>query len=411
MQHIKYCDGISKRAKPASAIPAKQKITIFFAKRVVEDEDTESEPEPPEPFVWDAGDASLDNSLDDSFDLLFQDPFAADMLRPAEPRGPGARSRDAILERLGASSRPVAASKPKPQPMNVDVEIIDLADSDGEDELCNEAVNPNVLNQEGEDQLPNEHANPAVVNQDGEDEPLAEPANPPILNRDPIQTPEFPIGTPNPLMKLPALTTVWSTDTEEYDTAILRNAPLKYMHAWKANPKLAYVPSDTTEVPSTTVAARAHNTPIFGKGKDDTTRYAKKPRKTPLAAEHADYEKNMEYLQEKHAEKRGKQKAVPHNFQVGTLVCYAKEDDTPGYAYSVAGKAARTSIYVRHLRPRPANFQEEGRVALEWASEATMLPYNKVHEAGVSHRIVHGYIIMEKDVYDTVLAAARRMHL
>ena len=50
-------------------------------------------------------------------------------------------------------------------------------------------------------------------------------------------------------------------------------------------------------------------------------------------------------------------------------------------------------------------------MALEWASEATMLPYNKVHEAGVSHRIVHGYIIMEKDVYDTVLAAARRMHL
>ena len=212
-------------------------------------------------------------------------------------------------------------------------------------------------------------------------------------------------------MKLPDLTTVWSTDTEEHDTAILRNAQLKYMHAWKANPKLGYVPSDTTEVPSTTVAARAHNTPIFGKGKDDTTRYAKKPRKTPLAAEHADYEKNMEYLQEKHAVKKGKQKAVPLNFEVSTLVCYAKEDDTPGYAFSVAGKAARTSIYVRYLRPRPANFQEEGRVALEWASEPTMLPYNKVHEAGVSHRIVHGYIIMEKDVYDTVLAAARRMHL
>ena len=79
--------------------------------------------------------------MDDSFDLLFQDPFAADMLPPAEPRGPGARSRDAILERLGASSRPVAASKPKPQPMNVDVEIIDLADSDGEDELRNEPAN------------------------------------------------------------------------------------------------------------------------------------------------------------------------------------------------------------------------------------------------------------------------------
>ena len=50
-------------------------------------------------------------------------------------------------------------------------------------------------------------------------------------------------------------------------------------------------------------------------------------------------------------------------------------------------------------------------MALEWASEPTMLPYNKVHEAGVSHRIVHGYTIMEKDVYDTVLATARRMHL
>ena len=75
-----------------------------------------------------------------------------------------------------------------------------------------------------------------------------------------------------------------------------------------------------------------------------------------LAAEHADYEKNMEYLQEKHAVKKGKQKAVPLNFEVSTLVCYAKEDDTPGYAFSV-------------------------------------------------------YIIMEKDVYDTVLAAARRMHL
>ena len=87
--------------------------------------------------------------------------------------------------------------------MHGDVEIIDLADSDGEDELRNEAVNPNVVNQEGEDQLPYEPANPAVVNQDGEDEPLAEPANPPILNREPIQPPEFPIGTPNPLMKLP----------------------------------------------------------------------------------------------------------------------------------------------------------------------------------------------------------------
>ena len=39
-----------------------------------------------------------------------------------------------------------------------------------------------------------------------------------------------------------------------------------------------------------------------------------------------------------------------------------------------------------------------------------MLPYNKVHEAGVSHRIVRGFFIMEKDVYDTVLATARRMH-
>ena len=156
-------------------------------------------------------------------------------------------------------------------------------------------------------------------------------------------------------MKLPDLTTVWSTDTEAHDTAILRNAQLKYMHAWKANPKLGYVPNDTTEVPSTTVVARAHNTPIFGKGKDDTTRYAKKARKTPLAAEHADYENNMEYLQEKHAERKGKQKAVPHNFQVGTLVCYAKEDDTLGYVFSVAGKAAWTSIYVRYLRPRPEN--------------------------------------------------------
>ena len=164
VQHIKYCDGISKRAKPASAISARQKITNFFTKRVVEDGDMESEPEPPKPFIWDAGDASLDNSLDDSFDLLFQDPFALDMLPPAEPRGPGARSRDAILERLGASSRPVAASKPKPQPMNVDVEIVDLADSDGEDELRNEPANPDVVNQEGEDQLPNEPANPAVVN-------------------------------------------------------------------------------------------------------------------------------------------------------------------------------------------------------------------------------------------------------
>ena len=96
---------------------------------------------------------------------------------------------------------------------------------------------------------------------------------------------------------------------------------------------------------------------------------------------------------------------------MGTLVCYAKEDDTSGYAFSVAGKAARTSIYVPYLRPRPENFQEEGQVALEWASEPTMLPYNKVHEAGVSHRIVHGYIIMEKDVYDTVLATAWCMHL
>ena len=77
----------------------------------------------------------------------------------------------------------------------------------------------------------------------------------------------------------------------------------------------------------------------------------------------------------------------------------------------VAGKAEQTTIYVRHLRPRPENFQEKRRLALEWASEATMLPYNKVHEAGVSRRIVHGYIIMEKDVYDTVLAAAHRMHL
>ena len=34
-------------------------------------------------------------------------------------------------------------------------------------------------------------------------------------------------------------------------------------------------------------------------------------------------------LQEKHAERKGKQKAVPHNFQMGTLVCSAKEDDTP----------------------------------------------------------------------------------
>ena len=65
----------------------------------------------------------------------------------------------------------------------------------------------------------------------------------------------------------------------------------------------------------------------------------------------------------------GKQKAVPHNFQVDTVVCYAKEDNTPGYAFSVAGKAARTSIYVRYWRPRPENFQEEGRVALEWAPE------------------------------------------
>ena len=40
-----------------------------------------------------------------------------------------------------------------------------------------------------------------------------------------------------------------------------------------------------------------------------------------------------------------------------------------------------------------------------------MLPYNKEHEAIVSHHIVHGCIIMEKDVYDTVLAIARRMHL
>ena len=134
---------------------------------------------------------------------------------------------------------------------------------------------------------------------------------------------------------------------------------IKRVHAWKAYQKLGYVPIDATEVSSTTVAARAHNNPIFGKGRDDTTRYAKKPRKTPLAAQHAVYKKYLEFLQGKHAERKGKQKAVPHNFQVGTLVCYAKE----------------------------------------------------VHEAGVSPLIVHGYIIMEKDAYDTVLATARRMHL
>ena len=328
---------------PHRQSPQRKKNT-FFAKCVVEDGDAESESEPPEPFVWHEGDAPLDNSFDDSFDLLFQDPFAADMVPPgpAEPRGPGARSRDAILERLGASSRPIAASKPKPQAMNVnvdvDVEIVDWADSYGEDELRNELANPDVVNQEGEDQLPNEPANPAVVNRDGEDEPLVELANPPILNREPIEPPEFPIGPPNPLMKLPDLTTVWSTNTEAHGTAILRIAQLKYMHVWKANPKLGYLPGDTTEVPSTTIAARAHNNPIFGKGKDDTTRYAKKPRRMSLAAEHAAYEKNMEYLEEKHAERKGKQKAVPHNFQVGTLVCYTKEDDTPGYAFSVAGK-------------------------------------------------------------------------
>ena len=137
--------------------------TNVFAKRVVDTNgDTESEPEPPEPFVWDEGDESLDNSLDNSFGLMFQDPFAGDMQPPAEPRGPGARSRESILERLGASSHAIAASKPKPQPMNVDVEIVDLADWDGEDELRDELANPAVVNQEGDDQLPNEAANLAV---------------------------------------------------------------------------------------------------------------------------------------------------------------------------------------------------------------------------------------------------------
>ena len=98
-------------------------------------------------------------------------------------------------------------------------------------------------------------------------------------------------------------------------TAISRTAQLKYMHPQKANQQLGQLPSDTSDVCRTTVAAHAQNTPIGGKGGDDTTQYAKKIRKTPLAEEHADYEKNIEYLPEKHADKKKEQKAVPHNFK------------------------------------------------------------------------------------------------
>ena len=50
-------------------------------------------------------------------------------------------------------------------------------------------------------------------------------------------------------------------------------------------------------------------------------------------------------------------------------------------------------------------------MALEMTSEPMLLPYNRVHEALRSHRMVQGYIVMEKNVYDTVLAMAPYIHL
>ena len=160
----------------------------------------------------------------------------------------------------------------------------------------------------------------------------------------------------------------------------------------------------------TDIRAKATNTPIFGAGKTDKNRYAKK-KKGGARPQTEQFEEDIDGLQQAH-EKKSKITKVPaaDKFLIGTILTYV-DHETVYLAETMRAIAGHLNFQVRNLRPRPEPFQTiPGSVICEWDGGNKTIPFaNVVHDdMPVAHDNYQGYYVLTQKVYDFVLGYMSR---
>ena len=136
-----------------------------------------------------------------------------------------------------------------------------------------------------------------------------------------------------------------------------------------------------------TQLAKAANTPIFGAGKTDKNRYAKK-KKGGSRPQTEEFEDDIDGLQQAH-EKKAKITKVPaaDKFLIGTILTYV-DHETVYLAETMRAVVGHLTFEVRNLRPRLGAFQTiPSSVICEWDGGNKTIPFaNVVHDdMPVSH--------------------------
>ena len=127
----------------------------------------------------------------------------------------------------------------------------------------------------------------------------------------PMTTATFLVLAPSPLFKKDGLKVTWSAEPFQTDTAKAIAAANVFIKDWKAHPNLGYFlqPNSLAYDLPTYIQAKATNTPIFGAGKTDKSRHAKK-KKGGSRTQTEEFEDDIDGLQQAH-EKKSKITKVP----------------------------------------------------------------------------------------------------